>query len=203
MASSKFVASLILSTSVALPSLAGAQDHLECFKGKDFGAKAIYNADLQSLLAQHHCTIKLPAKLLCLKATKNNVTPPPPGHPPGPVAGNFACYRVKCPTTFASMGLHDQFGVRVMQVKKAQLLCAPAIYSATTTTTTTIHTTTTTASTITFVPNDFDADGVLNESDNCVFTPNPAQTDSDSDGKGDACDDCPNNPNPGNDPCPP
>ena len=39
--------------------------------------------------------------------------------------------------------------------------------------------------------NDFDADGVLNDSDNCPRVSNPDQADADSDGMGDACDACP------------
>jgi hypothetical protein len=35
---------------------------------------------------------------------------------------------------------------------------------------------------------DWDADGILNPDDNCVFTPNPDQADVDNDGDGDACD---------------
>jgi cysteine-rich repeat protein len=38
---------------------------------------------------------------------------------------------------------------------------------------------------------DADADNVLNELDNCVFTANQDQADKDGDGFGDACDDCP------------
>ncbi|MGM0577988.1 MAG: DUF7507 domain-containing protein, partial [Myxococcota bacterium] len=37
---------------------------------------------------------------------------------------------------------------------------------------------------------DSDADGVCDDHDNCVLTPNADQTDSDGDGTGDACDDC-------------
>jgi len=38
---------------------------------------------------------------------------------------------------------------------------------------------------------DTDNDGVCDEEDNCVATPNPEQLDSDGDGVGDACDNCP------------
>jgi len=38
---------------------------------------------------------------------------------------------------------------------------------------------------------DQDADGIADESDNCVFLANPSQIDSDGDGVGDGCDICP------------
>jgi hypothetical protein len=41
---------------------------------------------------------------------------------------------------------------------------------------------------------DTDGDGACDETDNCLTTPNPTQTDSDGDGVGDACDACPLDP---------
>jgi len=52
-----------------------------------------------------------------------------------------------------------------------------------------------------FAPNcdlgDSDADGVLDEDDNCPYTYNPDQEDADDDGRGDVCDNCPYTYNPG------
>lgn len=42
---------------------------------------------------------------------------------------------------------------------------------------------------------DTDGDGILNENDNCINTPNPEQEDADNDGVGDICDNCINNSN--------
>ncbi len=44
---------------------------------------------------------------------------------------------------------------------------------------------------------DTDSDGVCDDEDNCVSTPNPDQADSDQDGIGDVCDNCPETANPG------
>lgn len=46
------------------------------------------------------------------------------------------------------------------------------------------------------LPADLDSDGEPNDTDNCPYTPNPAQTDGDGDGKGDDCDACPTTANP-------
>ena len=44
---------------------------------------------------------------------------------------------------------------------------------------------------------DTDQDGVCDDVDNCILTPNPDQADADGDGVGDACDNCAHTPNPG------
>ena len=51
-------------------------------------------------------------------------------------------------------------------------------------------------------PNDRDADGVPNGTDNCPDNANPDQADTDGDGKGNACDACPGDANPGAAVCP-
>jgi hypothetical protein len=43
---------------------------------------------------------------------------------------------------------------------------------------------------------DTDGDGITDDHDNCVFTPNPNQEDADHDGVGDVCDNCPQKANP-------
>ncbi|MHC4674328.1 MAG: outer membrane protein assembly factor BamB family protein [Planctomycetota bacterium] len=44
------------------------------------------------------------------------------------------------------------------------------------------------------LPGDLDADGVLDQDDNCPDHPNPDQADNDQDGTGNTCDICPNDP---------
>jgi hypothetical protein len=62
-------------------SLAGAQspprDHLTCYKTKDPQAKTTYTADLDGLVVQPGCTIKVPAITACVPSTKINVRPVP------------------------------------------------------------------------------------------------------------------------------
>ncbi len=53
-----------------------------------------------------------------------------------------------------------------------------------------------------FDPNDRDADGEPNATDNCPSVYNPGQEDADMDGKGDVCDPCPTVSNPGIAACP-
>jgi hypothetical protein len=203
------VATLFAIIAVAvIASSAAAQpaDHLKCYKMKD-PLKLSATADLNtpSLGLDPNCRISK-AKFLCVPGSKTNVTAidKATGNPisllpiGGANPGKRVCYKIKCQAQAPDQPLTDQFGARTVGKLKASLLCTPA----STTTTITIPTTTSTTTSITAIPNDFDADGVLNETDNCVFIPNPAQTDTDSDLKGDACDDCPNDPNPGNDPCP-
>ena len=198
-------------TVAAAASSAAAQpvDHLKCYKMKD-PLKLSATADLNtpSLGVDPNCKISK-AKFFCVPGSKTNVAAvdKSTGNPitllpiGGSNPGKRVCYKIKCQSQAPDQPLADQFGARTVGKLKASLLCTPAS-TTTTTTTVTIPTTTSTTTSITAIPNDFDADGVLNESDNCVFTPNPAQTDTDADGKGDACDACPNDPNPGNDPCP-
>lgn len=51
---------------------------------------------------------------------------------------------------------------------------------------------------ITLMPDDYDGDGIINQSDYCMLKPTGlVQADSDADGIGDACDTCPDTPNGG------
>lgn len=122
---------LVLSAGFVLPpSQAGAQaDHLQCFKIKDALAKAEYTADITpddlAFPASAGCTIKTPAKLLCVDAVKSNVTPTPPGADPGATAQKYLCYKAKCPKAQPTATLDDQFGTHAVEVKVTSLLCAP------------------------------------------------------------------------------
>lgn len=123
-------------------SQAQVPDHLKCYKVKDPAPKVEYTADLGGLAPEPGCLIKMPAKMVCVEATKTNVTPSPPGAPAGSPAGRFVCYAVKCPKAAAApLPVGDQFGTRDLQPGRVKLLCAPAAPS---TTTTTASTTTTT-----------------------------------------------------------
>ena len=79
------VPSAILIAALALPSPAAASpvpDHLKCYKAKDNIPKAVYTADLNGLAPETGCMIKVPAVMLCVQASKTNVTPTPPSGGP-------------------------------------------------------------------------------------------------------------------------
>src|SRR6266851_3438655 len=95
----------------AAPASAQLPDHLKCYKVKDPQAKVTYTADLGGLVAEPGCTIKVPAVMACVPATKTNVTPSPPGGGGTGTPNSFLCYKVKCPTTtLPTLNGTDQFG---------------------------------------------------------------------------------------------
>src|SRR5262249_47258822 len=124
--------------------------------------KAVYPADLGGLLPEPGCQVKLPGKLLWVETKKSNVSPTPPGAPGGPAAGQFVCYKVKCPKGAPPVvTVTDQFGTHTFTPSAAQVLCAPAQVLPPTTTTTTnpaattttvIGTSTTTSTTLACIP---------------------------------------------------
>lgn len=111
-------------------------DHLKCYKVKDSQPKAVYSADLGGLVSEPGCQIKVPGTLLCVGATKTNVTPTPPGGvDTAGVAGRFLCYKIKCPkAVLAPVQWHDQFGTRPLTPSTPKIVCAPEIEATTTTT---------------------------------------------------------------------
>jgi len=139
------IAGLATAPAIAQP----VPDHLKCYKVKDSAGKQTYTADLTGLTAEPGCTIKVPAVELCVEAVKANVTPAPPGGGPAPTAaGNFVCYKLKCPKgTLAPVMVNDQFGSRMVTPTAPKVLCAPEGVAGTTTTTTTVATTSSTSST--------------------------------------------------------
>jgi hypothetical protein len=139
------VAALSLSLALAAPTAAQVPDHLKCFKVRDQLREAFYTADLNGLVPEAGCRIRVPATLICLPSTKTNVSPTPPGGGESPPAGSFACYRLKCSrdTEFPDVVIDDQFGTRLGTPAFAKMLCAPL----NPTTTPTVSTTTLPAST--------------------------------------------------------
>jgi len=122
-----------------LASVAGARaqsDHLECFKVKDTQAEARYTADIDGLVLTPGCSVKVPATMACVPATKTIDGPPfPPGGGGRGVPNSFFCYKMKCPkTTLPTFAGRDQFGSRSVTLSAAKLLCAPIVGPPTTTT---------------------------------------------------------------------
>src|SRR2546427_3994400 len=86
-----------------LATRAGAQpyDPLQCFKIKDPATKVSYTATLtpsdNAFPVAPGCSVRTPAKLLCVDVQKSSVNPPPPGAGPGAPAQKYLCYKAKCP----------------------------------------------------------------------------------------------------------
>src|SRR5205085_7189165 len=129
--------SMTMSVLFATGASAQVADHLQCFKIKDSQDKTRYTATLTpgdpAFPTAAGCKIKVPAKLLCIDAVKSAVTPTPPGAPGVEAnAQNYLCYKTKCPkmskVTWAGQ---DQFGTRGLSAKKAGLVCAPVLATAT------------------------------------------------------------------------
>jgi hypothetical protein len=112
-----------------------ANDHFKCYRVKDARPRATYAVDLQpnapGFLQETGCTVKLPAKRICVQVTKQNVSPAPPGGGPGPGPGSgqgFIQYKLKCPKQeLPSASLTDQFGTGTFPPKKADALLVPAL----------------------------------------------------------------------------
>ena len=121
------VASIFFSASIARAVVLA--DHLLCYKIKDPAPKAAYTADL-SAGTLVGCRIRVPARVACVGVDKTNVSPAPPGAPPGPpAAAAYFCYKVKCPKQppSATAPSRDQFGVRSTTFLKPATLCAPIV----------------------------------------------------------------------------
>ena len=144
------VAALSLSLGLAPPTAAQVPDHLKCFKVRDQLREAFYTADLNGLVPEAGCRIRVPATLICLPSTKTNVSPTPPGGGEGPPAGSFACYRLKCSrdTELPDVVIDDQFGTRIGTPAFARMLCAPLNPTTTPTVSTTTLPTSTTSTTL-------------------------------------------------------
>jgi hypothetical protein len=118
-----------------VPALPGpANDHFACYKAKDARPKAIYTMDLIAGVGgfanETGCILKLGAKQVCVRVTKQGVTPPPPGGGPGPGPDSdvkFISYKLKCPKgTLPPAAVTDQFGAVTFTPLTAKMLLVPA-----------------------------------------------------------------------------
>jgi hypothetical protein len=118
---------LLATAVIPVGALAQTMDHMTCLAVKDSAPRARYQATLTTAGGAQSCIVRAPAKLACVPTAKSDVTPTPPGGgPSASTAGAFLCYRAKCPKTSTSENAQDQFGNRVVLLKAARYLCAPA-----------------------------------------------------------------------------
>ena len=137
------IAILIIAASVA--GVRAQNDHLQCFKVKDPQTKNTYTADIDGLVLEAGCRVKVPATMACVPATKSHVSPPPPSGGGTGRPNAFFCYKTKCPkVTLPTLAGSDQFGARSVAPTGAKLVCAPLAGPQTTTSTTSTSSTTTT-----------------------------------------------------------
>ena len=139
----QFVA-LLGAATLAAPALGQTDDHVACYKVKDRAKRDVFTLTVTNAGVTQSCRVTVPARFGCLATQISAVAPTPPGDEPSPgAAGDFLCYPLLCPRAFPSGAqMTDGFGgQRVVNFKRAQLLCAPAtrgpatIVSSTTTTT--------------------------------------------------------------------
>jgi hypothetical protein len=118
----------------------GVADHLKCFRMEDIETpNTILTADILPAdnppFAAQNCRIKQRAGEFCTGVQKTNVrdregNPFPVLPIGGGAAGDYFCYRLRCPKIHPRKGIpfevRDQFGARTVYVKKPDFLCAPA-----------------------------------------------------------------------------
>ena len=118
-----------------VPALPGPpKDHLKCYKAKDSRPKASYTMNLLAGVAgfsnETGCGMKLGAKKVCVKVTKQNVTPTPPGGGPAPGPNSTAkliSYKLKCPKgSVPPIAVSDQFGAGTVAPGTVADLLVPA-----------------------------------------------------------------------------
>jgi hypothetical protein len=119
---------LLVITGLGVRASAQNADNLACYAVKD-SAKGSFTFSLTNAGATQTCSVKLPAKFGCTETQVSGVTPTPHDSGPSPgAAGNFLCYKLRCPRPFPpSTQTTDQFGgQRVVKFRSGQFLCAPS-----------------------------------------------------------------------------
>lgn len=110
-------AALLLAASGA----AAEQDHLIGVKAKDLAqTPAPPSVTISSSLVSGACELKK-VQFMLLQADKNAGD-----DPRGGTAGNFVCYKAKCPNVPPPTMADTQFGTVNMESKKAKIICLPA-----------------------------------------------------------------------------
>src|SRR2546426_664212 len=109
-----------------------ANEHLKCYKAREIvgAGKVQYTATLVSgigLNTEAGCTIRGPARLVCVPVSKTSVTPTPPGGGPTSPTTRFFCYKLKCaPGPDQTVSGTDQFGGHTFTIRRPKTLCLPA-----------------------------------------------------------------------------
>ena len=107
------------------------RDHLKCYQFRDSNPEEVERVYLRNMFGGEKCKLVVRAKFFCT-ATDKYIDNELLGDLHRADAGDFLCYNVQCeelnrfPTPDRIIGVTDQFGERRGQVRRAEMLCAPA-----------------------------------------------------------------------------
>ena len=120
----------VASLCFAASAVAQSFDHMSCRAVID-GDKAKIKLNVEALderFAEQKCRLGK-ARLLCERATRTSIDPAPElaAVEGDSLAGDFVCYKAKCPTRPQVDLVTDAFGTRRVGKLKSKLLCIPTV----------------------------------------------------------------------------
>jgi hypothetical protein len=124
----------VVTLAVPAPAQTGG---VACYHVRDHARHRAFTLTVTNAGVTQSCRVKVPARLGCLGIQTSGVAPAPPGAPSPGAGGDLLCYQIRCPRPFPPAAEKtDEFGgQRVIDFRRAQLLCVPTTNPPPTTTT--------------------------------------------------------------------